>query len=101
MMGTSPVRWVSILGIRSGGPMAVAHAVHAQAGHGPMTFVDRLNGPWHERAMQAFMIVVLAHWAEHLLQTLQIYALGWPVPEARGLIGYFLPWVIKSELLHY
>ena len=76
-----------------------AHAVAGPAGQ--MTFLERLNGPWHERAMQAFMVVVLAHWAEHLLQALQIYALGWPVPEARGLVGYFLPWVIKSELLHY
>ena len=30
------------------------------------------------------MVIVLAHWAEHLLQAFQIYALGWPVPEARG-----------------
>ncbi len=65
------------------------------------TLMERLNGPWHERAMQAFMVIVLAHWAEHLLQTLQIYVLGWPVPEARGLVGYFFPWVITSELLHY
>ena len=74
--------------------------VHAESA-GPLSFMERLNGPWHERAMQAFMVIVLAHWAEHLLQTLQIYAFGWPVPEARGLLGYFVPWVIKSELLHY
>ena len=74
---------------------------HAQTADGPMTFMERLNGPWHERAMQAFMLIVLAHWSEHLLQTLQIYVLGWPVPEARGLVGYFYPWIIKSELLHY
>jgi hypothetical protein len=67
----------------------MAHA-HAQS-VGQLSFIERLNGPWHERAMQAFMLVVLAHWAEHLLQTLQIYALGWPVPEARGLVGYFFP----------
>jgi len=80
--------------------MSAAHALHADAA-APTTFLDRLNGLWHERAMQLFMVVVLAHWAEHLLQTLQIYAFGWPVPEALGLIGYFVPWVIKSELLHY
>jgi hypothetical protein len=62
---------------------------------------ERLNGPWHERALQVFMVIVLAHWSEHLLQALQIYVLGWPVPEARGLVGYFYPWVIKSETLHY
>ena len=47
------------------------------------------------------MVIVLAHWAEHLLQAFQIYSLGWPVPEARGVLGYFFPWLIKSELLHY
>jgi hypothetical protein len=45
--------------------------------------------------------VVLAHWAEHLLQAFQIYVLGWPVPEARGALGYFFPWLVKSEALHY
>jgi hypothetical protein len=47
------------------------------------------------------MVIVLAHWAEHLMQALQIYGLGWPVPESRGAIGYFFPWVVKSETLHY
>src|SRR5262245_32366180 len=47
------------------------------------------------------MVIVLAHWAEHLLQAFQIYALGWPVPEARGLLGYFYPWLVTSEALHY
>ncbi len=62
---------------------------------------DTLNGPRHELALRVFMAIVLAHWGEHLLQALQIYVLGWPVPQARGLIGYFLPWLIKSEALHY
>jgi hypothetical protein len=44
---------------------------------------------------------VLAHWVEHLLQGLQIYALGWPVPEARGAVGLLFPALIKSEVLHY
>src|SRR5678815_3816251 len=65
------------------------------------TFLQRLNTQWHERALQGFMVIVLAHWAEHLLQAYQIYGLGWPVPEARGMFGYFYPWLIKSEALHY
>jgi hypothetical protein len=47
------------------------------------------------------MFIVLAHWGEHLLQAFQIYVLSWPVPEARGIVGYFFPWVIQSETLHY
>jgi hypothetical protein len=65
------------------------------------TLIERLNGPRHELALRIFTVIVLAHWGEHLLQAYQIYALGWPVPEARGLVGYFYPWLIKSEVLHY
>jgi hypothetical protein len=67
----------------------------------PGTFVERLNTDRHELALRVFMVIVLAHWAEHLLQGFQIYALGWKVPEARGAIGLLFPWVIKSETLHY
>ena len=47
------------------------------------------------------MVIVLAHWAEHLVQAFQIYAMGWPIPEARGVLGLWFPWLVKSELLHY
>ena len=68
---------------------------------GDQTFLQRLNTHWHERALQGFMAIVLAHWAEHLLQAFQIYALGWPVPQARGALGYFFPYLVTSEMLHY
>ena len=63
--------------------------------------MDRLNGALHERALQVFMVIVLGHWAEHLLQAIQIYVLGWPVPDALGALGYFYPWLVRSEVLHY
>jgi hypothetical protein len=47
------------------------------------------------------MFIVLAHWAEHLAQAFQVYVLNWPTPEARGVLGMWFPWLIKSELLHY
>jgi hypothetical protein len=47
------------------------------------------------------MAIVLAHWAEHLFQAYQIYVMGWPRPQANGLIGLWYPWLIKSEVLHY
>ena len=78
--------------------MATTHAALAAPS---VTFLDRLNGSGHELALRVFMVIVLAHWAEHLLQAFQIYSLGWPVPEARGVLGYFYPWLIKSELLHF
>jgi hypothetical protein len=83
--------------------MTEMYATHAEACQPAqtMTFVDRVNGPQHELALRTFTVIVLAHWSEHLLQAYQIYGLGWPVPEARGLLGHFYPWLIKSEVLHY
>ena len=78
--------------------------MHTAAATHPFTapgFLDRLNSDRHELALRAFMVIVLAHWVEHLLQALQIYVLGWPVPEARGAIGLIFPWLIKSETMHY
>jgi hypothetical protein len=62
---------------------------------------ERLNTNWHERALQLFMVVVLAHWAEHLAQAWQIFVLGWPRPKANGVVGLWYPWLIKSEIMHY
>ncbi len=64
-------------------------------------FFEKINGEWHKPALQFFMFIVLAHWAEHLAQATQIYILGWPPPQARGVLGMPFPWLIKSELLHY
>ena len=64
-------------------------------------FLERLNTTWHERGLQLFMLIVLAHWAEHLAQAFQIYALGWPPPQARGVLGLQFPWLVSSEIMHY
>jgi hypothetical protein len=53
------------------------------------------------RRVQGFMVIVLAHWAEHLAQAFQIYVLHWSIPAARGVLGLWFPWLIKSEVLHY
>ena len=77
------------------------HGTALTADRTETTLLDRLNGPWHETALRVFVVIVLAHWAEHLLQAFQIYGLGWRVPEARGLVGYFFPFLVSSELMHY
>jgi hypothetical protein len=64
-------------------------------------FLDRLNGPWHRPALIVFAVVILAHWAEHLVQAFQIWALGWKPPEARGVLGLAYPWLVTSEWLHF
>ena len=64
-------------------------------------FYDRINLQWHKPALRIFMAIVLAHWAEHLAQAAQIYIFNWPVPDARGILGLWFPWLVKSEVLHY
>lgn len=64
-------------------------------------FIEVLNTSWHERSLQLFLAIVLAHWAEHLVQAYQIWGLGWPIPESKGVLGYWFPWMVTSELLHY
>lgn len=63
--------------------------------------IRRLNTTSHFKALMVFMVVVLAHWAEHLVQAVQVMALGWPRPESRGLLGQIWPSLVSSEWLHY
>jgi hypothetical protein len=65
------------------------------------TWMQKINGPWHKQALWVYTAIVLAHWAEHLAQAMQIYLFGWPVPESRGVVGLWVPWVVDSETLHY
>jgi len=63
--------------------------------------VAAINERYHKVALNVFMFVVLAHWAEHLVQAYQIWVLGRPRPAARGVLGQFFPWLVSSEWLHY
>jgi hypothetical protein len=75
---------------------SIHSAARANAG-----FSEKLNTTWHERGLQIFMFIVLAHWAEHLVQAYQIYVMGWPRPKALGLVGLWYPKLIQTETLHY
>lgn len=61
----------------------------------------RLNVEWHKPALYIFAAIVVAHWAEHIVQAVQIWSLGWPRPEAGGVLGLWFPWLVSSEWLHY
>ncbi|RZQ63818.1 hypothetical protein [Amycolatopsis suaedae] len=63
--------------------------------------ITALNTRWHKLALYGFLVIVVAHWAEHIAQAIQIYALGWPVPQARGVLGIPFPWLVSSEWMHY
>jgi hypothetical protein len=61
----------------------------------------RLNTSGHRIALAVFTLIVLGHWAEHIVQAVQIYALDWPRPAAGGVLGLAFPWLVTSEWLHY
>ncbi|GAB4199954.1 MAG: hypothetical protein OHK0022_20610 [Roseiflexaceae bacterium] len=60
-----------------------------------------LNGRLHRQALRVFLVIVLAHLAEHLVQAIQIFVLHWPRAKALGLLGLAFPQLIASEWLHY
>src|SRR5262249_57578994 len=51
--------------------------------------------------LRIFSAVVVAHWAEHLMQVYQIYVLGWTPDVAGGMLGYVFRWLVHSEALHF
>jgi hypothetical protein len=63
--------------------------------------IDALNGRYHKQALAVFMVVVIAHWAEHVAQAIELWGLHWSLAESRGVLGLPFPWLISSEWLHY
>ena len=73
-------------------------SIHAlQSDH----LLARLNGRWHEVALLLYMVVVFGHWAEHIVQALQVFVLGWARPEAGGVLGLWFPALASAEILHF
>jgi hypothetical protein len=62
---------------------------------------QRLNGRWHEVALWLYMVVVFAHWLEHIAQAYQVFVLGWARPDAGGVLGLWFPVLASSEVLHF
>lgn len=68
----------------------------------------KLGGPRDRRAavranrwLVVFMVIVVSHWAEHIVQAVQIYGLGWTKPDALGVLGLWFPNLVLSEWLHW
>ena len=68
---------------------------------GVRAVIDAVNGRYHRAALWIFLGVVVAHWAEHLVQAFQIWGLGWERTAAGGALGLLFPWLVQSEALHY
>ena len=60
-----------------------------------------LNTSWHQRALLVFAAITLSHWAEHVVQAVQVWVFHHPRPESRGVLGEFFPVLVSSEALHY
>ncbi|GAB3516268.1 hypothetical protein GCM10027575_37490 [Phytohabitans suffuscus] len=76
-------------------------ATETPAGAARGSLIGAINGRYHRTALNVFMFIVVAHWAEHLVQAYQIWVLGRPRPQARGVLGQWFPWLVSSEALHY
>jgi hypothetical protein len=75
--------------------------IHHLSGGASSGFVESLNTRYHKLALQLFMVIVLFHWAEHIIQAYQFYGLHWSRQASMGLLGMYYPWLMKTETLHY
>jgi hypothetical protein len=51
--------------------------------------------------LHIFVVVMIAHWLEHIVQAYQVFALGYERHHALGLLGQFYPWLVHSEWMHF
>lgn len=79
----------------------MASDVHKVSALSDSSLLTRLNTRWHRTALRIFLVVVVAHWGEHIFQMYQAYVLHWPMSKALGMLGLVYPWLVRSETLHY
>jgi len=51
--------------------------------------------------MRIFLVLLAAHWLEHLFQAYQVYVLYLHRECALGFLGMKYPWLIRTEALHF
>ena len=74
----------------------------ASADSSSSSFLERINSDQHELAMRVFMVIVLGSLGRaSRAGASRSTCWAGPSPEARGVLGYFYPWLIRSEALHY
>lgn len=84
--------------------MSVMHTtLHRNRSMAPKTpsWLDRINGPLHERVLWIYMVIVAGHWLEHVTQVYQVYVMGWMPKAAGGVLGLWFPFLAASEILHF
>lgn len=58
------------------------------------------NGTRHLQSLLIYLVIVLGHFSEHLVQVAQVYMLGCQPRMAGGILGLWLPSLARSEVLH-
>jgi hypothetical protein len=51
--------------------------------------------------LKIFVVLMVAHWLEHLVQAYQVWGLGYERHHAGGILGQIFPWLMHSEWLHF
>ncbi|QPC84942.1 hypothetical protein G4Y79_11405 [Phototrophicus methaneseepsis] len=60
-----------------------------------------VHGEWHKPMIALYMVLVLCHFSEHMLQVYQAFVLQWARADSGGLIGLWRPDLASSEVLHF
>lgn len=60
-----------------------------------------VHGEWHKPMLALYMVLVLFHFSEHILQVIQAFVLHWERAASGGLLGLWRPDLASSEVLHF
>jgi hypothetical protein len=60
-----------------------------------------LGERWFRPLLFLYLVLIVAHFAEHVLQLIQAAVLSWPRAEAGGLLGLWTPQLLTNESLHF
>jgi len=60
-----------------------------------------LSERWFRRLLILYLVLIVGHFAEHVLQLFQAAVLAWPRAEAGGLLGLWTPQLLTNESLHF
>jgi len=67
----------------------------------PLPVRQIVKKSWHTRALILYALFVGGHAAEHVIQLIQAFVLDWPRMESMGVLGLWLPELMRSEVLHF
>lgn len=69
--------------------------------HSLRSFIlNDLNGKYHATAIVLYLVLVILHFSEHVAQLYQYLVLGWSARDSGGFLGFYLPNLAESEVLH-